>query len=1086
MGDRGAGLLSKLELARNRWVLWALCAVVAAAAGWATQASYPGIRVAAFAVIGLCALAGSAVLVFTRHRSPAVVADERRRSIAAFVGRQAELREMLERHDYERSLRAPRTTRLLAGRGRIFASPGPVPAVGPVLLFIHGMPGVGKSELAQRLADALKRQYPDGIFYANLGAAGQPRFVRNVLESFLKKLGFDPAGEDISTTYMAKVFRTLTTSRRILFILDAARDVYQVQQLLPSSASCAVIVTSRQDLSLAFSAQSFHLQVPEVYEALDMLRAFSRTSDSVRPECAVKVVELCGRLPLAIRSVGERVVLDGADLCNVAELLRAPRTRLDWLSYAGRAVRDRVESDIKRLSPGGLRALRNLTLVRSASFAPWVLGPLLEISAADAGNAAVALCSAGLLQESGTDHLTGTARYSFHPLVRLAAAELWEKERPEVRAQIQEQLDGSYVELLDVLMARIDRKYEGASEQERGRLPSGYALRDEVAEAPTSWIQAEYASLIKAVSQCYEEEKFGLCWRVAALLGDCVDSECDASEVIEAFAEAQKAADHEPRDPFALINVRLSLGTYLAAVERYDEAHAVFGQVTGACAELRLSARDIGVVRDAARREAVAWRKLGESYLQMAAFRQATSMLEQASAVAEVAADPEEMRLIRLLQAESNRVDSSSPSYGAVLDQSTDDQARYRAHLGLAESERRRGNQTAAINQLRRAAAAAEGNARKQANVHYRLARLYLTSPESARPYLLAERPKGQARQQLGISQDELRSRMIRHAAQAVVIFYDIHDHSGVVRARTLLSRCQLAAGHLIEADNLISTAQRDLDKRVGRADPAYTQLHARVKLARSELFLTLGRFQEARQLLDEATTLFAENDDWSEQRYAISLLRTAQNGSARSGQELRPVPAESPEPAAAPAAAPVPARLTDTEVQRIAAALRSEVGAQLRQALVPDAPVSFVGVMSMRLAHTQKIKDGTDAPMLEIPVGVNCDLTVTIATGQSYYAGKWQSPPSKPDLTLWREVSVKSGKHANMVDLEVAIDAPFIQLSSARGKDKIATENGTMRHSASLRALKPGTYDLRVALFSAGRLVQALPVELCVVANIG
>jgi hypothetical protein len=72
----------------------------------------------------------------------------------------------------------------------------------------------------------------------------------------------------------------------------------------------------------------------------------------------------------------------------------------------------------------------------------------------------------------------------------------------------------------------------------------------------------------------------------------------------------------------------------------------------------------------------------------------------------------------------------------------------------------------------------------------------------------------------------------------------------------------------------------------------------------------------------------------------------------------------------------------------------------------------------------------------------------------------------------------VKSGKPGSQVDLELTIDAPFMDLPESRASRTVPVEDGSISHKTKLRATRPGRYDLRVALFSAGRLVQALPIE--------
>src|SRR5687767_11268424 len=111
----------------------------------------------------------------------------------------------------------------------------------------------------------------------------------------------------------------MTTGKKILFEFDAARNHDQVLQVLPTEPSCAVIISSRRDLSAQLNApQGVALGPPPLQDALEMLTAVSGFDWMLQAEYAVEVVELCGRLPGAIVAAAERVLVDGTDLRHIA------------------------------------------------------------------------------------------------------------------------------------------------------------------------------------------------------------------------------------------------------------------------------------------------------------------------------------------------------------------------------------------------------------------------------------------------------------------------------------------------------------------------------------------------------------------------------------------------------------------------------------------------------------------------------------------------------------------------------------------------------------------------------------------------
>lgn len=586
----------------------------------------------------------------------------------------------------------------------------------------------------------------------------------------------------------------------------------------------------------------------------------------------------------------------------------------------------------------------------------------------------------------------------------------------------------------------------------------------------------EYRNLIQSVKLAYEESRWDLCWRIAARLGECVDADTSPVEVNAAFRSARKAAE-QSTDAGARMDVLLARGSYLSAVEQYDEAHHEFRGVIEAASRARLDTRIRQVADEMSRREAAAWRKLGESHIQMAAFSRASEMLEQALALAQAASDEEGARLTRLLQAESHRVDSSSPSYGAVLDDSTDDRARFRAHLVLSESERRRGNSREAEAHLTLASRYGAHNARSVANVHYRFARLYI---ERYKSLVQADRHETAAAQAA--------AGMIRHAASSSVMFQRISDPLGVVRARALLGRALAEAGFSVEADHFVSLAERGLEQVAGDASPACDALRARVLVVKSELVLKLGRSELASELLREAADVFASNGDWAEERYSQRLRRAIQSV-PQAGQSR--AMGSGPESASAGIASSAQiasleesfAALAERQADRIVQLVATRMSGQIRQPADPPPPAAFVGLLGVGIAGARDTTAATDSPSWQIRTGSTCDLAVLVATGQSYYSSDGRSLPPLPGVSIWREVAVKSGVAAPTVELELVIDAPFVRIPVARTTAAVPVENGRVPHRTTLRCDQPGRYDLRVALYSAGRLVQALPIEIIAVA---
>ena len=174
---------------------------------------------------------------------------------------------------------------------------------------VVGTPGLGKTVLAVHAAHALRRNFPDGqLFVSLLGASQQPAKPDEVLARLLRDLGVEPDRIPATLEERAALYRTRLTDRRVLIVLDDARDSAQVRPLLPGSASCAVIVTSRHWLSDLAGSRLVDLDVLDDDEAEQMLtRIIGEDRVAAEPGPVRDVLRACAGLPLAIRIAGARL-----------------------------------------------------------------------------------------------------------------------------------------------------------------------------------------------------------------------------------------------------------------------------------------------------------------------------------------------------------------------------------------------------------------------------------------------------------------------------------------------------------------------------------------------------------------------------------------------------------------------------------------------------------------------------------------------------------------------------------------------------------------------------------------------------------
>lgn len=213
----------------------------------------------------------------------------------------------------------------------------------PGAIAIAGAGGVGKSTLAVQVAHRIAHRFPDGQIYVNLHGTTpdvEPLSTGEVLSRFLRSLGVSPLSASPDLDELASRFRSAANGKRLLFVLDDARDADQVRRLLPGGNTCAVVVTSRRSLASLDGFTHHNLDVlpdDDATELLSRLVGARRVADE--PEATARVGELCGRMPLALCIAAAYLKKRPQwTITSFADRLADERTRLHALQDADRAV----------------------------------------------------------------------------------------------------------------------------------------------------------------------------------------------------------------------------------------------------------------------------------------------------------------------------------------------------------------------------------------------------------------------------------------------------------------------------------------------------------------------------------------------------------------------------------------------------------------------------------------------------------------------------------------------------------------------------------------------------------------------------
>ncbi|MFE0461232.1 ATP-binding protein [Kitasatospora sp. NPDC058965] len=330
----------------------------------------------------------------------------------------------------------PAATRLFAGRSRevaelMAAATASDSAGWLVIAAVDGMAGIGKSALAIHTAHQLKDRYGDGQLFVDLhahSAGREPMSAADALEALLRSLGVPAQAIPPGVEARAALYRSRTAGTRTLILLDNAVDTAQIRPLLPGEAGCLVLITSRTRLTGLDDAHTMTLDVLDIDQAAMLLRqvAGPHRIGADQTDAVAELVELCGRLPLALRIAGAR--LRHRPALHVPDLvtqLRDATDRLVQLRDTDRDVTAVFATSYARLPNAEQRLFRLLGLLPGDDIDAYAAANL-----ADLGD----VRTAEHLLESLLDHSLllqhQAGRYRLHDLVRAYARTLAQRQAP--------------------------------------------------------------------------------------------------------------------------------------------------------------------------------------------------------------------------------------------------------------------------------------------------------------------------------------------------------------------------------------------------------------------------------------------------------------------------------------------------------------------------------------------------------------------------------------------------------------------------------------------------------------------------------
>ncbi|MFJ2780622.1 MULTISPECIES: AfsR/SARP family transcriptional regulator [unclassified Kitasatospora] len=493
------------------------------------------------------------------------------------------------------------------------------------LAVVAGPAGAGKTatvvEWAHRGADA----FPDGQLFADLQGFGPDHDARpaDVLDRFLRALGTPEHELPPDAPSRAALYRSLTRQRRLLVVLDNVRAAESIADLLPAGPGCATVVTSRnslEDLVVTEGAAPLRLGPLPAADALLLLEhALTPARVRAEPEAAARLVELCDRLPLALRIAATRLAAQpGWAIAELLPELTDESTRLRALETRGTVgLRTALDRTVRRLPSVAEGLLALLAAHPGPETDAHGAAALLGSDTGTARRALGALAAHHLLTESSP------GRYRRPELIRLYSADLL-AERTEYTRTL------AVTSLLDHCLAATA---QGAALLQPGLAavgpPSGPLPGPNGRPGPRftgvrtalAWFQAEEPTVRALVARAAETGDHDRAWRLADLADRLYEPAGRPVDRVTCLRAGLRSA-RRTGEQTAVASLECGLAEALGGAGRTDEAQALAieavarGAATGG--EIRVRALTVLAVATAGRGGIAEGIRLGEQAVALA------------------------------------------------------------------------------------------------------------------------------------------------------------------------------------------------------------------------------------------------------------------------------------------------------------------------------------------------------------------------------------------------------------------------------------------------------------------------------------
>ena len=443
-----------------------------------------------------------------------------------------------------------------------------------VISAVDGTAGIGKTALAVQWAHQVAGRFPDGQLYVNLRGfdpAGPPMTPAEAVRGFLDAFEVPAVRIPVSLDAQAALYRSLLAGRRVLVVLDNARDTGQVRPLLPGSPGSSVVVTSRNRLTslIADGAHPLTVELFTLTDARQMLaRRLGADRVAAQPQAVQQIIARCARLPLALSIVAARAAAHpDFPLTALAEELRDAEGRLPALDAgeAATSVTAVFSWSYRQLSDPAARLFRLLGLHPGPDITAPAAASLAAVPLTAARPMLAELYRANLI----TEHTPG--RFTFHDLLRDYATTQTRTHDPgtDRNAALQRMLDHylhtaqaawylSYPHQQQAIT--LAPPLPGVTPEEPGDYPAAWA-----------WFTAEYPVLLAAIQLAADTGHHTHAWQLPHTLVPFFERQGHWHD-FAATHHIALTATQDHADQQGQAHAHLGIGQARAEIGRLDQA----------------------------------------------------------------------------------------------------------------------------------------------------------------------------------------------------------------------------------------------------------------------------------------------------------------------------------------------------------------------------------------------------------------------------------------------------------------------------------------------------------------------------------